>query len=739
MTRAAAAASGMSLGNKPAATTATSVFDWPGDDFDDDLSSTSAPSKPSPVAKKEPAAAAAQPPPIVEVKVEQTPPLAPALALAPAPSQAPVPVPSTVEPEPVATTPPAPEPKIRSKKEIAKAAAMMAAAAEEKEKSEAAAATEAAAAATEAAAAAKAAAEAAAAAAAAAVATLAEPQQTPPETKQRKTSGGVVAIKEDTTEQNIKAILDMAKREQELQKAKEQLAADQHASLIDPTTGLLAGELPPPQQQQQHRPPPLISTPPAPSTKTSPMLPPGIIIPGSASGTSPSGALRSLPLPLPPAVVLPTRPIPPIEIRKQPPSGVTRMEVSNGVAHLPLQQQQPPKQQPQKIAVPSSSPRTSIILPTQPVPMPPTAAAAVAASATSNSAETLSMLPSQPLPLTADIMRSMNQQQQLPPTATARLPQHPLPPTTSAPPTAAAPTSSLPPDHLTLIRLQQEALAAKDLGTYYYLQYIINGHPEHVALTMSQLRATAEQQQATGRPQPPQDGPYNGPRAGATPPQYGPPGQDSYYQQPPAAHLPPPQTQQPLPQDPYVLELAKQQQQPPSLEFTLPNLETYPVVWQGFLGLKMEVATVQFHYVSGCKDLARASLPVHHPQTDLSAMPTLRIGQRMRLEESQLEGVYRKMDRADEHCVLLALPCGKDAGDVEDQSRRLRSHFITYLQLKSAAGIVNVPGADDRNSFVVHVFPSCDFANATMGEIAPDLLSRVAEIEHMVIIIATTS
>ena len=52
---------------------------------------------------------------------------------------------------------------------------------------------------------------------------------------------------------------------------------------------------------------------------------------------------------------------------------------------------------------------------------------------------------------------------------------------------------------------------------------------------------------------------------------------------------------------------------------------------------------------------------------------------------------------------------------------------------------MNVPGADDRHSYVVHVFPSCDFANSTMGQIAPDLLSRVAEIEHMVIIIATTS
>lgn len=179
--------------------------------------------------------------------------------------------------------------------------------------------------------------------------------------------------------------------------------------------------------------------------------------------------------------------------------------------------------------------------------------------------------------------------------------------------------------------------------------------------------------------------------------------------------------------------LQQQQQQQRSLSPAEFNFEPYPKVWQGQLGLKTEIATVQFHYVSGCKDLARLSLPMS-PEPGL--LPTLRIGQRMRLEASHLSGVQRKMLQTQEHCVLLALPCGKDALDVEAQSRHLRNHFITYLQLKGAAGIVNVEGIDQA-AYVVHVFPSCDFANETMSGIAPDLLARVAEIEHMVIIIAT--
>lgn len=180
----------------------------------------------------------------------------------------------------------------------------------------------------------------------------------------------------------------------------------------------------------------------------------------------------------------------------------------------------------------------------------------------------------------------------------------------------------------------------------------------------------------------------------------------------------------------------------PEFQAALPNLDAYPMVWKGFLGLKNEFASVEFRYVSGCRELANASLP-HDP---ISSTATLRIGQRMRLEAAHLSGVRTKMQQAAEHCVLLALPCGTDPLDVAAQSRQLRSHFITYLQLKGAAGIVNVPGIDhnhglhqqpNEGGYVVHVFPSCDFANETMTSIAPDLLAKVAEMEHMVIIIAT--
>ncbi|XP_063915832.1 protein split ends-like isoform X3 [Zophobas morio] len=167
--------------------------------------------------------------------------------------------------------------------------------------------------------------------------------------------------------------------------------------------------------------------------------------------------------------------------------------------------------------------------------------------------------------------------------------------------------------------------------------------------------------------------------------------------------------------------------------FTL--LKQYPCMWQGLLALKNDQAAVQMYFVSGNDSVAKCSLPKN---TDGST-PPLRIFQRMRLEPPQVEGVARKMQMENEHCMLLALPCGHDHVDVLKQSTNLTSGFITYLQQKQAAGIVNVaaPGTTQPPAYVVHIFPSCDFVNENLRRIAPNLLERVADIAHLLIVITT--
>lgn len=80
-------------------------------------------------------------------------------------------------------------------------------------------------------------------------------------------------------------------------------------------------------------------------------------------------------------------------------------------------------------------------------------------------------------------------------------------------------------------------------------------------------------------------------------------------------------------------------QVPPQADSLLMLLQRYPVMWQGLLALKTDQAAVQMHFVFGNPDVASGSLPCNSD----GSTPPLRIAQRMRLEQTQLEGVTRKM------------------------------------------------------------------------------------------------
>ncbi|KAK7884745.1 hypothetical protein WMY93_027868 [Mugilogobius chulae] len=162
-------------------------------------------------------------------------------------------------------------------------------------------------------------------------------------------------------------------------------------------------------------------------------------------------------------------------------------------------------------------------------------------------------------------------------------------------------------------------------------------------------------------------------------------------------------------------------------------LTKYPIVWQGLLALKNDQAAVQLHFVSGNTLLAQRSLPP--PE----GAPLLRIVQRMRLEASQLDSVARRMTVENDYCLLLALPCGRDQEDVLGQTHALKTGFITYLQAKQAAGIINVanPGSN-QPAFVVQIFPPCEFSESHLSLLAPDLLNSISSISpHLMIVIAS--
>ncbi|KAG1661257.1 Protein split ends [Nymphon striatum] len=203
---------------------------------------------------------------------------------------------------------------------------------------------------------------------------------------------------------------------------------------------------------------------------------------------------------------------------------------------------------------------------------------------------------------------------------------------------------------------------------------------------------------------------------------------------PPPAHAPShlkhPSRSQPQPQTPPVASQVPSQGDP-----FFAFLQRFPLTWQGLLTLKNDQAKVQMHFISGNHNVALASLPAG---ADSGGIGALRIVQRMRLEQTQLEGVARRMQMETEHCMLLALPCGRDQHELFQQGRNLDTGFISYLQQKQAAGIVNVssPGSQ-QPAYVVHIFPSCEFSSDVISKVAPEILQYVDSHSHLLIIIAT--
>ncbi len=111
------------------------------------------------------------------------------------------------------------------------------------------------------------------------------------------------------------------------------------------------------------------------------------------------------------------------------------------------------------------------------------------------------------------------------------------------------------------------------------------------------------------------------------------------------------------------------------------------ILWTGSFMIKNDIATIAMNFVSGNIGIARSCLS---QMTLDSQNAPLRIMQRMRLEQSQLEGVHRKLQSENEHCILIAVPYGMNSLEQMTQTACLRNGFINYLLEKRAAGIVNV-------------------------------------------------
>ena len=178
--------------------------------------------------------------------------------------------------------------------------------------------------------------------------------------------------------------------------------------------------------------------------------------------------------------------------------------------------------------------------------------------------------------------------------------------------------------------------------------------------------------------------------------------------------------------------------------------DPYNVQWQGNLILKNDQAYVKTQLVAGSPQIARASMSYWNSDSlcpnpsnlQTASHHNLRISQRMRLEQAQLEGVQKRMQMDSDHCILIAEPNGSTPDEIRIQQNNLKNGVIRYFDEKKAAGIVNVllPGAA-QPAYVVHIFPPCQFASEILQKRAPDTYRCVVQnkIEQIYLLIVITS
>ena len=174
----------------------------------------------------------------------------------------------------------------------------------------------------------------------------------------------------------------------------------------------------------------------------------------------------------------------------------------------------------------------------------------------------------------------------------------------------------------------------------------------------------------------------------------------------------------------------------------------YPVAWRGNLVLKNTGFPTRMHLVGGDPAVAETLLRTREGKDYLHS---LRITQRLRLEQPRLEEVNKRMVSAGPsgYCVLLALPgpIPQNISPDTDSMMQLRplKSLVSYLKQKEAAGIVALSGPEGSDTAsasvdkdvvgVLHAFPPCDFSQSQLTKIAPSLGETPAKEDHIVVLL----
>ncbi|XP_014677108.1 PREDICTED: putative RNA-binding protein 15 [Priapulus caudatus] len=161
----------------------------------------------------------------------------------------------------------------------------------------------------------------------------------------------------------------------------------------------------------------------------------------------------------------------------------------------------------------------------------------------------------------------------------------------------------------------------------------------------------------------------------------------------------------------------------------------FPVGFHGCLLLKNSAFSCKMHIVGGDPLIADMLLK------DTVTTETLRITQRLRLDQPKLEDVSKRISAPSGggFCLLLAMPGSAQPDDAALQQRPLKN-LVTYLKQKEAAGVIALQGKEkDGGGGILYAFPPCAFTLDILVRKAPNLNADTSKDDHLVVAIVRGS
>uniref|UniRef100_A0A1I7TFC0 SPOC domain-containing protein n=1 Tax=Caenorhabditis tropicalis TaxID=1561998 RepID=A0A1I7TFC0_9PELO len=165
----------------------------------------------------------------------------------------------------------------------------------------------------------------------------------------------------------------------------------------------------------------------------------------------------------------------------------------------------------------------------------------------------------------------------------------------------------------------------------------------------------------------------------------------------------------------------------------------FPMVWTGRLALKSTETMINLHLINGSETFLNNVLG-RQLNDENSRRDSVKILQRLRLDNGQVEHIYGILTNPEYACCLALSSSIEDLGNLQKNEASLKASFIDYLTKKQIAGISSLDEVDAKfKSARVHVFAPGEIVNKYLSELASSLHDYLQNTDTRYLLIVFTN